>query len=387
MSGVKDLALLPKNMEKIIPSYRGRLRANPEQSWGWNLGIPSFLLLQHCAKTWTKHSGNSGEPKWAASPCPWNVFLSFHGQGCILQFSSTKKWNVLGKFGAHRKLCKIKKPQATGSYQYLSKLKKVMGGKKKKIQSHSKMPFQKFHLPRLIEFTHTLFYLWEITDKNKRQSWNWTWNLLQWTKKVFVETIYLKLWVKKRFKTTSFPWKGHTGVKLLGLCRKHKNGDKEHGITGIFWLKGDNILCALYTQNKLQVQLFQSQFDLPLSPLCVQFVKTKYIKGFVHILQCWLILWKTQTGSKMCPWNPKCLQRTLSPDLLQNFQFLLPQPIFFFFFQKYHLKLLIWVLKLLFSVRNHQDAAGAFQGHSWGLLVDPLDSVPVTATGSSKSTP
>lgn len=192
------------------------------------------------------------------------------------------------------------------------------------------MPFQKFHLPRLIEFTHTLFYLWEITDKNKRQSWNWTWNLLQWTKKVFVETIYLKLWVKKRFKTTSFPWKGHTGVKLLGLCRKHKNGDKEHGITGIFWLKGDNILCALYTQNKLQVQLFQSQFDLPLSPLCVQFVKTKYIKGFVHILQCWLILWKTQ-GSKMCPWNPKCLQRTLSPDLPQNFQFLLPQPIFFFF--------------------------------------------------------
>lgn len=45
-SGVKDLALLPKNHGRIIPSYRGRsgmtfgrLTASPEQSWGWNLGI------------------------------------------------------------------------------------------------------------------------------------------------------------------------------------------------------------------------------------------------------------------------------------------------------------------------------------------------------------
>lgn len=90
-----------------------------------------------------------------------------------------------------------------------------------------------------------------------------------------------------------------------GLCRKHKNGDKEHGITGIFWLKGENNLCALYTQNKLQDQLFQSQFHLPLSLLRVQFVKTKYIEDFVHILQCWLILWKTQKRFQNVPLKPE----------------------------------------------------------------------------------
>lgn len=165
VSGVKDLALFPKKYGKIIPSYRGRngrsgmtcgrLTASPEQSWRWNLGIPGSQLPPSSSPALCQNMDKAFREGKPASPCPWNV-LSFHGHGCILQFSSTEKWNVLEDL-EHTGNLQDKKPQTIGSYQYLSKQK--IRKKKKSIQSHSKMPFQEFHLPRLMEFIHTLFYL------------------------------------------------------------------------------------------------------------------------------------------------------------------------------------------------------------------------------------
>lgn len=167
VSGVKDLALFPQKYGKIIPSYRGRngrsgmscgrLTASPEQSWRWNLGMPESQLHPSSSPALCQNMDKAFREGKPASPCPWNV-LSFHGQGCIPQFSSTEKWNVLedlehtgnlqDKTSNHRKL--------SVPIQTKNKERKK---KKRSIQSHSKMPFQEFHLPHLMEFIHTWFYL------------------------------------------------------------------------------------------------------------------------------------------------------------------------------------------------------------------------------------
>lgn len=57
--------------------------------------------------------------------------------------------------------------------------------------------------------THIVLFVKKITNKNKRQSWNLDLKSTSVDKKVFEETIYLKLLSKeKRFKTTTvFPGK------------------------------------------------------------------------------------------------------------------------------------------------------------------------------------
>lgn len=82
----------------------------------------------------------------------------------------------------------------------------------------------------------------------------------------------------------------------------------------------------------------------------------------MHILQCWLILWKTQKRLQNVPLIPKVFAKNPKSRPATKLPVLIPPPDIIL---NYHLKLLIWVLKLLFSVRNYQDAAGAFQGHSW----------------------
>lgn len=121
----------------------------------WGCQSPSSILppLQHRARTRTKRSGKANQ--LLLVPGTFS-----HSMGRAVSRSSPARRNgMCWKIWSTQETCKIK-PQTIGSYQYLSK-QKIRRGKKKKrsIQSHSKMPFQEFHLPHLMEFIHTWFYL------------------------------------------------------------------------------------------------------------------------------------------------------------------------------------------------------------------------------------
>lgn len=157
----------------------GRLVASPEQSWGWNFGdsrapAPSLLLSSTVGNGFTENS-QSTQGIWGSQTEQLLLVpgMFSHPMGSVLQFSSTQKWNVLedlehtgnlqDKTSNHRKL--------SVPIQTKKKGEKIL---KRSIQSQSKMPSQEFHLPHLMALTHTLFYLGKITNKNKRQSCNWT---------------------------------------------------------------------------------------------------------------------------------------------------------------------------------------------------------------------
>lgn len=125
---------------------------------------------------------------------------------------------------------------------------------------------------------------------------------------------------------------------------------------------------------------FSHSLTCHLSPLGVQFVRTKYIEDFVHILQCWL--WKTQTRFQNVPLKPKVFAKNLKPrPATKTSSSYSPTK----YFSKISFETSYLSLKAPVFSEEPPGCSRSFSRTQLGFARG--STVPVTATGSSKSTP
>lgn len=210
--------------------------------WGFQ-GHSSLLPpLQHCAKTWTKHSGKANQ--LLLVPGTFS-----HSMGTAVSCSSPAQRNgMCWKIWSTQETCKIK----TSNHRKLSVPIQTKNKEKKKNQSS---PIQKCHFRNSICHvwwnSHTHCFICEKSWIKIKDNPGIGLKIHFSGQKVFVETTYLKLWVKKKVQDHhSFPWKGHTGGKLLGQAwavqETQKRWQRTWNNRNFLAEKGEQPLCTLH---------------------------------------------------------------------------------------------------------------------------------------------